>query len=612
MKRHNVLIAKRTTTLAMAVVVTFILPTAVRAASPSVVAPVMSCTDLLKLDFTEGQEVPIRLSTATIVEPSATGRPSQYCRVTGYAFPQVQFEVHLPTQNWTQRFFMSGCGGYCGAVSVPLNQNASGRGNVPFHNGEMAVASHDAGHVRAQAPASPDRPGPFADGLFALNNPGAVVDFAYNGVHKATVATKAVINKFYGQPARYSYYSGCSDGGRQGLQEAQRFPKDYDGIMAAANTIDVVETNTFYHGWNVRVNAAGTVPGTDPVQYTPILTSDRIPALHQAVLNVCANFGGGLKDMVRDPRVCSFDKILKEGNLSLLLSKEQIEAARLIWQGPVDETGAHLSAGDMPFGSEPGWVGSMVTDPGVPLNLQTSGDYQFSWDWPHYMARFGDPLDIDVRNMQFTRAEYQFLTQLRQLYTPTNPDLRPFAKNGGKLLMWHGWADTGSTPHHSLNYYDGVRRFVGESRAAEFMQLYMVPGMYHCNGGPRATSEDFLTPLMQWVEDGVRPDRVVINYHTTSDNSITSPIAMTRPVWPYPFIASYTGNGSPTDAANFVKASPDQRFNDRFNWVGISTYRPGLQLWCDWKGAKLECSEMRKHRDDRDHDRDNDRDRRRH
>jgi Tannase and feruloyl esterase len=145
---------------------------------------------------------------------------------------------------------------------------------------------------------------------------------------------------------------------------------------------------------------------------------------------------------------------------------------------------------------------------------------------------------------------------------------------------------------------------------------YMVPGMYHCNGGPRATSEDFLTPLMQWVEDGVRPDRVVINYHTTSDNSVTSPIAMTRPVWPYPFIATYTGKGSPTDAANFAKTSPDQRFSDRFNWVGIGTYRPGLQLWCDWRGAKLECSEMRKQhrdrdRDGRDHDRDDDRDRNR-
>jgi hypothetical protein len=302
--------------------------------------------------------------------------------------------------------------------------------------------------------------------------------------------------------------------------------------------------------------------------------------------------GGGLRDMIRDPRTCKFDAkslICPAGtDAASCLTPAQVDAANKIWQGPVDETGQHLSAGDMPFGSELGWAGSMVTAPGVPLNLATASDAQFSWDWPHYMARFGNPINLDYRNFTFTRAEYEFLTPLNLVFTALNPNLKPFAAAGGKLLMYHGWADTGSTPHHTLNYYDAVRKYMGEAAAAQSMQLYMVPGMYHCNGGPKATSEDFLTPLMQWVEDGTAPDRVNINYHATASNA--APIAMTRPVWPYPAVAAYNGTGATTDASNFSKAGPTPNVSDRYDWIGLKNYTPESQASCEPVGSKMVCT----------------------
>jgi hypothetical protein len=561
-----------------------------RAAELPIVAPAMECGQLLGVDFNDTEGAPFRLDTAAVV-PAGAGVGQAYCRVTGNIAAQVHFEVHLPVAGWTQRFAMSGCGGYCGAVSVPA-QLAEGFGCMRFESGEMVVASHDAGHVRKTSAATPNTPGPFADGLWAAGNPDALVDFAYMGVHKATLATKALINAYYGRAPKFSYYIGCSDGGRQGLQEAQRFPKDYNGIIGGSNTNDVTETNTYYHGWNVRKNAAGVVPGSHPSQYLPILTADKLPALHAAVLAACGNMGGGLKDMIQDPRACQFDArslICAGADGPDCLSPAQADAVNAIWQGPVDETGAHLTAGDMPYGSEAGWVGSMVTAPGVPLNLQTSGDYQFSWDWPHYMASFGAPLDIDVRTLQFTRAEFNKLTRLSQLFAATNPDLRPFAAAGGKLLLWHGWTDTGSTPNHTLNYYDAVRRSMGEAEAAKVMALYMIPGVYHCNGGPQATREDFLTQLMDWVEDGTPPGQVEVRYYAS--NTIASPVALERPVWPYPAIATYAGSGDPKQSGSFVKTArpPALTFPDRFEWVGLANYAPGKQLWCRTQGAGMEC-----------------------
>ena len=571
-------------------VLALVQPIAATAANLPAVQPAVSCSALLGIAFTDTPEAPFRVDSAVDV-PSGPNVPKPFCKVNGYAYPQVHFEVHLPSNGWTQRFAMAGCGGYCGAVYVPAHLSEA-FGCLRFESGEMVTASHDAGHSRSSSAGSPNTPQAFADGLWALHNPGALVDFAYKGVHKATLATKALIAAYYGQGPRFSYYIGCSDGGRQGLQTAQRYPKDFDGILAGATTLDVAETNTFFHGWNVRRNAASVVPGTDPAQYLPILTAEKIPALHAAVMHACADLGNGADAMIQDPRACKFDArqlVCRGADNPDCLTPDQARVVNDLWQGPVDETGAHMTAGGMPRGSEPGWIGSMVTPAGVALNLKTSGDYQFAWDWPHYMAQLGDPLDIDVRTFKFTRAEFDQLTRFSQLFTADNPDLRPFAAQGGKLLMWHGWTDTGSTPFHSLNYYDAVRRFMGESAADKAITLYMIPGVYHCNFGPQLTRENFLNELMAWVEDGTRPGRVDVSYF--APGKIDSAAAITRPIFPYPRVARYNGQGDSRASQDFVETtrSESQLFADRFEWLGLRNYEPGKQLWCDEEQGATTC-----------------------
>src|ERR1700712_5752702 len=211
----------------------------------------------------------------------------------------------------------------------------------------MVLASTDLGHRRAASF--------FPDGLWALNNPGAVADFAYLGMHKTTLAAKALIKSFYNQDPKFSYYVGCSDGGREGLQEIQRYPNDYDGVVAGAPVIDEVATNTFYHAWNVRVNMNS--------EGKAILTAAKIPALHQAVLTACGTLAGGQGDMIQDSRACHLDAktlICPGADAPSCRTAAQADVVNELWYGPVDEHGARLSAGDMPYGSELGWIGSPV------------------------------------------------------------------------------------------------------------------------------------------------------------------------------------------------------------------------------------------------------------
>jgi hypothetical protein len=201
--------------------------------------------------------------------------------------------------------------------------------------------------------------------------------------HKTALAVKTLIREFYGQAPKYSYFNGCSDGGRQGLQEAQRFPDDFDGVLAGSATIDVVATNTFFHAWNVRVNSRP--------DGRPILTASKISALAQAVLKACA----GLNGLIADPRSCSFDvatvTCLECKDDASCLTVEQADVARKIWMGVTDETGTHLFPGGLPFGSELSWIGSMVPLEETATNtLSTAGDYQWSWDFPSFMCKSQD------------------------------------------------------------------------------------------------------------------------------------------------------------------------------------------------------------------------------
>ncbi|HEX8376083.1 MAG TPA: tannase/feruloyl esterase family alpha/beta hydrolase, partial [Geminicoccaceae bacterium] len=453
----------------------------------------MACADLKGLDLSRGGPVPARVDSA---EEAAVGA-RQVCVVKGYVAPQVNFEARLPLEGWTQRYLQLGCGGYCGGINLAspsaLRQAA---GCAPAESGEMVVASSDLGHRRSGTF--------FPDGVWAVGNPDAVVDFAYGANHKVALAVKSVAKAFYGQEPRYAYFNGCSDGGRQGLQEAQRFPEDFDGILAGSTTLDVTSTNTVWHAWNVRVNSRP--------DGSPILTADKVPALAEAVLKACAGPDG----LIADPRACGFkaDALVCPAGRddASCLTAEQAEAATRIWQGPVDERGDRLFPGGMPYGSERAWIGSMVPEKaGDKITLATASDYQWSWDFPNFMSAFGEVTGVTNRNMEFTRAGYERMTRLRGLYDPTDPDLTRFAARGGKLLMWHGWADSGSSPLGSLNYVTAVRERMGAD-AAGVVALYLVPGVYHCSAGPTPVRADYLSQLMAWVEDGKAPGSVSVAF----------------------------------------------------------------------------------------------------
>jgi hypothetical protein len=534
-----------------------------------VTLPVMACADLLKVDLSRLKDAPTRLNTAVVESPAGGAAvPTPECVISGYVAPEVQFMIRLPLENWTGRMLMKGCGGYCGnLITLPTGYNASAADRCPrIVSGELAVAAHNGGHV------GNTNGGRFlaaiSDGMWAIDNPDGLIDFFYRSNHKATVAAKAVIEAFYGQPARYSYFDGCSSGGRAALHIAQRYPDDYDGILAGAPTIDNTATNTFSHSWNVRVNRAPDGKA--------ILTNDKIPALAGAVLAACADNSG----MIQDPRACRFnaESLLCSGaDGPSCLTPEQARAANQIYQGPVDQRGRLLAPGGMPYGSELAWAGSIALAKGVIFSADTSSEFAFSYDFPNYMSNFFTT-GITNANIKFTSRQFDYLHALSGLNDPTNPDLSGFARRGGKLIVWQGWADSGTSPFGTLSYHDIVRRTLSPGVVDQFMSVYMIPGVYHCAGGPFAASLDMLTPLMAWVEDQAAPGRQVVSYHASG--STASAVTRTRPVFPYPATAKYTGQGDVNSAANYAQGPATMGVSEVLEWAGLANYRPGAQLWC--------------------------------
>ncbi|WP_238456013.1 tannase/feruloyl esterase family alpha/beta hydrolase [Azohydromonas lata] len=512
------------------------------------VNPIVACADMAKQDFSTLAEAPATVTSAVV--------DGKNCVVKGTISGRQNYQVALPIEGWTQRFLMAGCGGYCGGVNNPTtSQTFQTSGCMPRENNQMVIASSDLGHTRS--------PIKFADGSWAKDNPTATIDFAYLGMHRATVLSKALVKAYYGQEPKRSYYVGCSDGGREGLHEVQRYPEDYDGVVVSAPVIDEVATNTFYHGWNVRVNSDASG--------FPIFTAAKRPALAARVKQFCGDEGG----LVQDPRLCEDRK--EEILASLMcgngpetdncLTSAQADVVRKFWYGPVDEYGVRMSAGNMPLGSEAGLASA------VPAGTPTArGEGDWADDFPNYMSNWGSGTGITWANMEFSLAGWNKLTPLSNLYDPTNPDLSRFAARGGKLIIWHGWADGGASPYMSLNYWTAVRNQMGVDAASKFMTLYMVPGIGHCSG-----NSDFLSPMLDWVEKGTAPGKISVR-HTTPGS--TTPL-QTRPAYPYPSMVKYGGFGDMTAESSWVRADLPSGVSDVTAWRGLANYAPGKQMWCD-------------------------------
>jgi feruloyl esterase len=467
------------------------------------------------------------VTTGSFTPQGATNPQSNlppFCRVTGVIAPtsesQILFEVWMPLENWNGKFSGVGNGGWAGTFSyVPLADQLR-RG--------YATSSTNTGHEAA--------PGINA-ARFAFEKPERLIDFAYRSQHETALIAKALVEAFYGKPPERSYFIGCSSGGYQGLMEAQRFPADYDGILAGMPA----------NNWTRLM--AGDFDGV-LAAFKGSVNNLPLPALgllHRGVLAACDRIDGVMDGVLEDPRQCTFDPAALACTASqdpaTCLQPAQVEAARRIYRGLKDpKTGAQLYPGLAP-GSEPFWP---HRDPANPFAIPIA-HYKWlvfadpEWDWKTF--DFEDPVDYQA----FLNAEAKFAPILNA----TNPNLEAFRKRGGRLLHYHGWNDQLIAPQNSIDYYESVKAHFGSADDVNsFYRLFMAPGMAHCGGGTGPNTFDIQAVLEQWVERGVAPDQIVA---TRLTNGVVDRL---RPLCVYPKTAVYVGKGDTNDAANFVCREP--------------------------------------------------------
>jgi feruloyl esterase len=507
-----------------------------------VLTPRLDCAAMAGIDVSPAVGAGTGITSAA---PATAPAGYSVCDVKGVIAPQIQFEVQLPTQTYRQRYLQTGCGGLCGTLAI----NAPAAvGCAPLADGSFATASDNQGHVG----------GGSADGNFG-NDPALRIDFAFRADHLTALAAKALITAFYGQAPRYSYFDGCSQGGHEGLTEAQRFPDEFDGILAGAPASITTELNAFNQPWLARVDfdATGHV----------ILPASKLPALHNAVMARCDGIDGLVDGQLDDPRLCPFDPAtlacLSNVDNPDCLTPAQLTVVNKIYSGAVDARGRHLYPGGQPFGSELAWAPWMI-----PTNPAAAQNSTIAWrignGWVKYLAfEPNPPVTFTLNDLAFDQATFARVRRLAGLYDAIDPDLSAFQRSGGKLIVWHGWADQAIPPTGTVAYYQAVQDRMGGLTATQaFARLFMLPGMYHCGGGTGPNAFDLLTPLLNWVESGAAPDRVVASLSSGGQ------VVRTRPVFPYPLVARYGGSGSTDDAANFVAARPERPVDDHFPWLG--------------------------------------------
>ncbi|MFG1647379.1 tannase/feruloyl esterase family alpha/beta hydrolase [Amycolatopsis sp. NPDC049252] len=524
----------------------------IAAATDSTVRPITACSALVR-----GFPLPgagTHVTAAAVV--AATGTDPEYCGVRGYVEPAVRFELRLPTRTYAGRYLQYGCGGFCGVVTPPVLADCG----LP-HGGDVAVAATDDGHVG-------HTPGVVDDGSWGATDQAARDDFAFRASHVVSRASKAIIQAFYGAPPKKAYFSGCSDGGREALQLAQRYPADFDGIVAGAPAgywSPLLEFQT----WLARVNtAAGGAP---------ILTAAKLPALHNAVLAACDRLDGLTDGQLDDPRACRFDPAALTctgPDTPACLTPAQVAATRKLYSPPTDPRGTLLYPGGEPKGSELSWAGWII---GVPATGGVSFARSLADNYLRYLGYpIGAPAST-VDTFAFTRREFDRLTPVGVRYNAMSTDLSAFQRRGGKLVLWHGWADEAIPPAGTLDYYQRLTHGHGQ----DWARLFMVPSLYHCGGGTTLTEFDPLRDLVAWVERGTAPTRITATGRDEAGN-----VTRTRPVFPYPLRAVYDGTGSIDDAANFDPAPPASPVRDVTNFRQPPPVPPFRDI-VDWAGNSL-------------------------
>ena len=517
-------------------------------------SPEAACGALAGAGFEGVADAPTRVLTARMQDVPASGLPQppgpmtfpvgaspikRFCQVIGYVAPQNAFELRLPvTGQWNGKLFFSACAGFCGT----LNGTAC---NAGLARGYASVTTNG-GHDSALG----------FDGLWARNAPDLQEEFAWRGNHVVTLAAKAITAKFYGRPIAHSYMAGCSKGGQAVLMEAERFPDDFDGLIAAAPVYDYTGRSVIAGAWFAQAVSDG--------HGGSVLNGAAADAVHRSVLAKCGAQAGVDEGLVTDPLACGWKPetiaCAQGASGPDCLTSAQVRAITRLMSPAVNSRGEVLFAFPYLPGTETEWQRWNYTDASrmaetarVIGSPPEAGNLQVAQQYMRYLndAQSHDaanPLDFD-----FDRDPVS-LVRARALYDATSPDLRGLKAAGGKLLMWHGLADSGISAMSSVGYYRSVAQTMGGvPEVDDFFRLFLVPGVHHCGGGPGPSELDTLSALENWVEGKHAPDVIV------AQRSSNGTIERTRPVYPYPAQARYSGHGDPMRAESFVRAEVAMR-----------------------------------------------------
>ncbi len=517
-------------------------------APPQIPAAMLACSQLASVSLPAAKVVKAEEFGAGMFAPPPGTGPAEaglykalpaFCRVTIAATPSadsnIPIEVWMPESGWNGRFRGQGNGGFAGEINYALMALATSQG--------YATAGTDTGHK-----------GDSTDATWSVGHPEKVIDFGYRAIHLMTTNAKTVIDAYYHKPVAHAYFASCSDGGREALMEAQRFPLDYDGILAGAPA---------YNWTNLVTNGVHKYQQMTRSSISYIKAT-QIPAISAAV-NAACDAQDGVKDgVLNDPRQCSFKPeslLCKDGQSGdSCLNPDQVSTLKTLYGPTLDRAGKQVYPASLPGGEDgPGGWGTWVvgSEPGKSLG------YAFGQNYFGYMV-YGDPgWNYKIFNVDDGLKEARAKTAAA--LNATDPKLSAFQKHGGKLILYHGWNDPAISPLGTIEYYQQVQQ--ANHDAAGFVDLFMVPGMQHCMGGPGATSfgqfgyrpgtgpedarHDLSLGLEEWVEQGKKPQQVIAAKLEAKGDAAPI-ITMTRPLCTYPMVAQYKGSGDTSDAASFV------------------------------------------------------------
>jgi hypothetical protein len=500
-----------------------------------------ACEELANFPLTDGKITAV----ATVAEHGAVPlaqfhasliAPADFCRVSVTLTPssdsEILAEVWLPDPaKWNGKFLGIGNGGFGGTVAAPMvdMRKALAKG--------YATAGNDLGHETAAFS---------TDGTWVIGHPEKVKDFAYRADHVTAEFAKAVIAAYYGRSPQLSYFRGCSNGGHEALMEAQRYPADYDGIIAGA------PANSWTHVmvdflWNE------TALFGKPESQVP---HDKLAVIQKAVLAQCDALDGVKDGIINDPAMCHFDpKVLlcKSAENSECLTQPQVDAVRKIYSGPVDPVTKKSVYPGFPPGTEglPGNWDVWITNPN---SAQSQFGNQFYGSFVLGVPKW------DFHSFDFTKDVARTDTDWGPIINSNNPDLSAFANRGGKLILFHGWADAALPPMGTIQYYQSIRHKMGADRAQHFVRLFMAPGMMHCAGGPGPNDFDAIAAMEQWREKNQAPESLIASRYAPNPAAAltgeTGPALSSRPLCAYPQVAHWSGKGSADEAENYTCRAP--------------------------------------------------------